>query len=171
MSSQEATNFGISQRRRFFRVDTSGNMLVPANNAVWRQIVSVDAENGKDGKDGKDRQPSDRVGVVEAWAPPEVFEGMRTADLVAVQKAVSAGQWRYNVQAENWVGNVVAQTIGLTLEDKGDKEKPVTGRIKEMIKIWIKNGALKVVKDKDKNRKTVECVEVGLWVTDGVSEQ
>jgi hypothetical protein len=172
MSSQEATNFGISQRRRFFRVDTSGNMLVPTNNAVWRQIVSVDAENGKDGKDGKDRQPSDSVGVVEAWAPPEVFEGMRTADLVAVQKAVSARQWRHSVQANDWVGKVVAQTLGLILEDKDDKEKRVTGRVKEMIRIWIKNGALTVVSATDtKSRKSVEYVEVGQWVTEGVPEQ
>jgi hypothetical protein len=168
MSSQEATNFGISQtqRRRFFRVDTSGNMLAPANNAVWRQIASVDAENGRDDR------PSDNVGVVEAWTPPEAFEGMTTADLVAVQKAVSVGRWRHSVQANDWVGKVVAQTLGLILEDKHEKEKPVTGRIKEMIRIWIKNGALKVVSATDtKSRKLVEYVEVDKWVTEGVSEQ
>jgi hypothetical protein len=42
------------------------------------------------------------------------------------------------------VGKVIAQTLSLELEDKGDEEKPVTGRVKQMIKTWIASKALKV---------------------------
>jgi|SRR5450631_2422046 hypothetical protein len=82
MSSVEATNFGISesQRRRYFRVDASGNMFAPANGAVWREIVSGDAANGTG------NQPSDNVGVVTEWKPPSALDGLTTTDLVAVQK-------------------------------------------------------------------------------------
>ena len=57
---------------------------------------------------------------------------------------MQAGKWRHSAQANDWVGKVIAQTLSLELEDKGDEEKPVTGRVKQMIKTWIASKALKV---------------------------
>ena len=67
---------------------------------------------------------------------------MTTADLVAVQRAVSVGQWRHSVQAEDWVGKAIAQTIGLTLEDKNEKDKPVTGLVSGAGGAVVRNGNL-----------------------------
>ena len=83
-----------------------------------------------------------------------MFHGLSTWHLYQVQTRVAAGQWRDSVQAKDWVGNVVAQVAGLSI----DKDK---ARIKAILKTWKRNGALKVENLPDKNGDERPFVVVG----------
>jgi hypothetical protein len=51
-----------------------------------------------------------------------------------VQQELAAGEWRESVQAKDWIGHLVAKVAGLSVET--DK-----GRIKAIIRTWLRNGA------------------------------
>lgn len=63
--------------------------------------------------------------------------GMSTWHLYMVQQELAASDWRENAQANDWVGYLVARVAGLSAET--DK-----ARIKAIIQIWKRNGALAV---------------------------
>jgi hypothetical protein len=156
MSKDEAERAGIEEkhRRHHFRV-TNGkaNLAPPPDKSLWRQLVSVPLGNEGPSLD----EPQDHVAVVAPWTWPNPFADVTTADLIAVQKHVAKGKWRENNQAKDWVGKAVAEVLKLDVESERDKEK-----IKGLLKVWIENGALKVVKEYDpKDRKDYKFVTMG----------
>lgn len=153
MTAEEASDAGVEKRRGFFRVQSVKANLAPApEDAIWRQIVSVPLGNGGDG-------PGDWIGVVAAWQWPSALDGMTANDLFRVQRKVADGRWREDVRASNWVGVAVAEVLALNLEEASAK-----ARVKAMLKIWIKNGALKIVQRRDEEaRREKPFVEVGQW--------
>lgn len=155
MTKEEAEDAGIkpSQRGQFFHVGSGkANMQPPAENAEWRKLVSVHLGNDTPEQEG------DWVGAVTAWKCPGPLDGLSTAELLGVQKEISAGKWRGNPQAKFWAGNAVAKALNLDV-----REPAVKKRIFAMLKIWIRTGALKVVEDTDERRRKVNFVEVGAW--------
>lgn len=118
--------------------------LAPPGKREWRRVVSVDLANG------------DSVGVVEKWEWPDDFDGVRTADLQAVQRAIESAPnpLRYSDQATPWVGEVIAEI--LKLDPQNDRK-----RIKRMLETWLKSGALVKRDVKDDSRQTRPCVQVG----------
>ena len=151
MSQAEAEELGITDpqlRRSLVRVDTGKANRAPPDVATWIKLESQSLDNG----DGT--VPADHVGVASLWEKPDVFHGMSTWHLYQVQTRVAAGQWRDSVQAKDWVGNVVAQVAGLSV----DKDK---ARIKAILKTWKRNGALKVENLPDKNGDERPFVVVG----------
>lgn len=150
MTGEEAKELGVDEveRRFFFRVDNDKANLAPPEAGDWYRMNNVDLANG------------DSVGVACAWTPPSLFEGMGPRHLYAVQKAVSEGDWRENVQTKNaWVGVPVACALGLDVEQEKDRKK-----ITKMVKAWISEGALEVVENEVGHRKTAKFVVVGRWV-------
>jgi hypothetical protein len=134
----------------YFAVTRDKANLAPASKRVWRRMASVRLANGDD------------VGVAEEWEWPDTFIGMSVADLLAVQKAIEGKHPRYSDQAkprEDWVGVIVAQTLGLNVTT--DRK-----RIKRMIEDWLKSGALVKGKKLDDRRHLVPTVEVGEWATE-----
>lgn len=146
MSPDEASLAGVAEDQRgfYFRVQNDKANLAPPEKAAWYRMNNVSLDNG------------DQVGVACPWKWPELFEGISTRHLIAVQKVVEQGEWRADSQSPDWVGIAVAQALDL---DPVVAEK----RIKGLLKDWVKNGALTVVDGKDEQRRTRKFVVVGEW--------
>jgi hypothetical protein len=129
-------------------IDTGKANRAPPDAATWIKLESQCLDNG----DGS--EPADYVGVATLWEKPDVFHGLSTWHLYQVQLRVAAGQWRDSAQAKDWVGHVVAQVAGLSI----DKDK---ARIKAILKTWKRNGALKVENLPDRNGDERPFVVVG----------
>jgi phage/plasmid primase-like uncharacterized protein len=151
MSDTEATSLGVdtADRKFFFRVDNDKANLAPPDATDWYRMNNVDLANG------------DSVGVACSWTPPSAFEGISTSHLLRVQCGISEGKWRENSQAKAWAGNVVANVVGLDLDDKKDK-----ARVKKLLGAWIKEGVLEVVNDLDEHREEKTFIVVGRWVAE-----
>jgi hypothetical protein len=157
MDAEVADRFGFDdrERRRYFTVQDDKHNRAPAENADWYRLASVDLGNAMG------ERPSDSVGVAEPWNTPDPFEGLSGQHLYRVQKAIDGGEWRENWQAADWVGNVVAETLGLDPANKQHR-----ARILQMVKTWVREGALIVVERLDAKRMTRKFVEVGKWQND-----
>lgn len=147
MTKEQAQQAGEKSHRGFFNVvDDKNNLAPPTADSEWFRIVGVALANG------------DNVGVVEPWKWPDPFEGVTTANLMAVQRAVDGKQLRQNVQATDWVGKTVAVVLKFDLSDAAHKAK-----VKAILKTWIKNGALVVTELTDTKGKVRPIIEVGQW--------
>lgn len=148
MTEDEAKQLGIEEqeRRFFFRVDNDKANLAPPEAGDWYRMNNEDLSNG------------DSVGVACAWTPPDLFDGMTARHLYTVQKAVSEGEWRENVQSNEWVGHPIASALMLDIDDKKDRSK-----VQRFLKAWLKEGALEVVEGEDKQRRPRKFVVVGKW--------
>jgi hypothetical protein len=146
MTDDEGHKAGVENHRRFFRIDNGkANLAPPADQTSWHEIVSHTLPNG------------DNVGVVTEWEWPDPLEGRTVQELFNVQKAIDGKGYRASVQANDWVGRPIADVLGLDVD--ADREK-----IKSMIAIWQKTGALKVAELKDAKGKPRPVVAVGRWV-------
>jgi hypothetical protein len=134
----------------FFSVTRDKANLAPPGKREWRRVVPVDLANG------------DSVGVVEAWTWPDDFDGVGQRELLAVQNAIHDSPTcpRYSDQASGWVGDIVARVLGLDAGEASERK-----RIKRMIEVWLRSGALVKVTQKDEGRQPRPCVEVGEWAT------
>jgi hypothetical protein len=163
MSEQEAQRYGIEEerRRRFFRVyDDKNNRAPPSDASDWYTMLSITLGNG-------DVDEGDNMGVVVPWSPPDAFDGVTAEHLYRVQRIVSEGLYKKDCQASEWVGHVVADVLGISV-DAADKAE--RARINSLLRQWIANGALVVVQRMDpKSRKEKPCVEVGEWAVQGVA--
>jgi hypothetical protein len=157
MTTNEAEKFGIkeqAERRAIFRVDNGKPNRSPAGNAQWFKIESVDLGNATP------QRPSDYVGAVTTWQPPDPFDNVTPEHLRQVQALVADGDYRTSEQAKDWVGNAVAEIIGLDLDDPAEKRKA-----KSIFKTWEANGRFKTEMRKDGNRKDRPFVTVGELAT------
>ena len=152
MSDDEAGRLGIpdQERRRYISVSDDKHNRAPAEKADWYQLASVDLGNGDDGA------PSDNMAVATPWKLPDPFDNVSVHHLVAVQNAISAGQWRESAQSPDWAGKAVADVLALNIENKPDK-----ARIQSLLREWISNRALVVVERDDKKREPRKWIEVG----------
>ena len=152
MSEDEAKRYGIEdeKRRRFFRTyDDKNNRAPPSDKSDWFTMASVSLGNGEN-DDG------DNMGVVIPWSPPDAFEGISVEHLRQVQGAIAAGEYKHHHSAADWAGNVIADVLGLSVNDRGDK-----ARILRMLSTWIENDVLRVEERKDGNRQMKKFVVVG----------
>jgi hypothetical protein len=149
MSPDEASLAGVAEDQRgfYFRVQNDKANLAPPDKAAWYRMNNVSLDNG------------DQVGVACPWKWPELFEGLSTRHLIAVQKAVDAGEWRADVRSPEWVGFAVAAALEYDVESS-------RRRISGLLKDWIKNGALKIVEREDEQRHNRKFVEVGRWAVE-----
>ena len=132
----------------YFGIDRDKANLAPTGNRIWVRMASVNLGQG------------DSVGVAESWTWPDTFDGVSVTDLLRVQQAIEGKQPRYSDQSgDDWAGAIVATTLGLN--PSADKK-----RIKRMIEVWLKSGALvKGIKD-GPQRKPVPTVAVGEWASE-----
>jgi hypothetical protein len=146
MTPDEASLAGVAEDQRgfYFRTQNDKANLAPPEKASWYRMNNVSLDNG------------DQVGVACPWKWPELFEGVSTRHLIAVQKAVEAGEWRADPRSPQWVGAAVAQVLDIRLEDS---RKRISGLLKE----WIANAALEVVEKEDEQRRPRKFVVVGKW--------
>jgi len=149
MSPDEASLAGIAEDQRgfYFRVQNDKANLAPPDKAAWYRMNNVSLDNG------------DQVGVACPWSWPELFEGISTRHLIAVQKAVEQSEWRADPRSSEWVGFAVAQALDLDVETSRK-------RISKLLKEWVGNGAFEIVEKPDANRMMRKFVEVGKWAVE-----
>ena len=153
LSEREALRLGVPDLEAvgIFRVDNGkANLAPPADKAVYRRMIGVELANGE------------WIGVAVTYKLPDPFDGISGKDARRVQQAVgdaaATEPARANPQAKNWVGHVVADALGLDVEE--DK-----ARIKSLIKTWIDTDVLRIEQVPDKRQgRDVPCVVVGEWV-------
>lgn len=149
MSPDEASLAGVAEDQRgfYFRVQNDKANLAPPDKASWYRMNNVSLDNG------------DQVGVACPWTWPELFEGLGTRHLIAVQKVVAQRDWRADVRSPEWVGFAVAQALEYNVEIS---RKRISGLLKE----WVKNGALQIVEKEALDRHKYKFVEVGTWAVE-----
>jgi AAA domain len=148
MTEEDGAKAGVENHRLFFRgFNDKANLAPPVVVSDWFRLASVWLDNGPAG--------GDSVGVVTHWDWPDPLTGITGTDFEKVALAIRAGSWRKDVRSNSWVGNAVAQALGLDLEDRADKAK-VAG----LIKVWLSAGSLTVVERIDEQRRPREFVEV-----------
>lgn len=147
MAPDEAARAGLESHRGYFRVGLDKlNLSAAPEAASWFRIASVELANG------------DSVGVVEPWQWPDPFADITVADLRRVQEAIDGKALRQNVQARDWVGHTIAEVLALDLSDASAK-----GKVKAMLAIWLKTGALVVGETRDSQHRMRPIIEVGTW--------
>jgi hypothetical protein len=139
MTRDEADKWGIENPRLHFRYyDGKANLAPPSETSTWFKLESFDLGNATA------ERPSDRVGVVTRWEPPNPFDDVTTDQMLEVRRRVSEGKWRESSQSREWIGYLVAEIMKLNPGEKADKAK-----VNAILKTWFKNGVLKVVTGKD----------------------
>ena len=149
MTPDEASLAGIAEDQRgfYFRVQNDKANLAPPDAATWYRMNNVSLDNG------------DQVGVACPWKWPELFDGLSTRHLIAVQNVVETADWRADVRSPEWVGFAVAQALDMDAEVS---RKRISGLLKD----WVRNGALKIVEKEDGERHPRKFVVVGRWASE-----
>lgn len=152
MTSKEASNFGISddERRFYFRVTADKQNRAPPAKADWYRLEGVMLDNGPQG--------GDSVGVVVPWSPPDAIASVPPDQLAEVQRRADEGSYRLSDRAQDWVGYMVADVLGVDVSNPAAKR-----RIRRMVEGWIASGHL-VTREKyvDSRKKLLPFVISGI---------
>ena len=149
MTEDEAVKAGVENHRHFFRIGDMESNLAPPSSDVnrWYEKVNVATPNGQ------------HVGAVRSWEWPDAFDGITNSDAIRVQSVVASTvpPPRYSSQSKQWVGIIVADVLGLDLEDKLHR-----ARVNSMIGTWIKTKVLAIEEVADtRNGRTTKAVVRG----------
>lgn len=155
MSEEEAVKLGVDNRKLYFRTENGkSNMAPPAEFARWRKMESVSLDNGT-----TEYPEGDSVGVAVQWAPAGPLADLEDGALEKVRVAIAGGQWKLNEQSAEWAGYAIGKALEINC---GEDESVGRGKVKRMLRAWIDNGDLVVVRRRDeKNRRESPFVEVG----------
>lgn len=157
ISQEDALKLGVSEQDSLgiFRVDDGkANLAPPASHAVYRRMVGVQLPNGE------------YVGVATSFAMPDLFDGIKPKDALAVQRAVGEAEsndepYRSDVRAKNWIGVAVASVLDLDLDKKHEKAK-----VRAVAKKWLETDVLRHSTWLSKrDGREVPVVIVGEWIS------
>ena len=140
--------------RRYFRTfDDKANRAPAADGSDWYRMESVDLPNGEG-----DDWIGDSVGVATRYYPPAAGAAELLAPTMAadVQTLIAQGEWREDVQGKPWVGEAIAQVLGLDADDKTHRV-----RIKAVLKDLLADGTLAREERKDAARRPKWWIVVG----------
>lgn len=148
MTEDEAAKAGIDNHRHFMRIgDVESNLAPPSADVNrWFEKISVPIPNGRE------------VGAIRTWQWPDAFDGVTRQHAARVRAMVDqcVSPPRHDIRASAWVGEIVADVIGLNVTDKNHKS-----RIKTIVEKWIASDVLRVAEEEDKRagrtRKVVIC--------------
>lgn len=152
MSKQEGTQMGVESHRQYFRVgsDKANFALIQAQQ--WYHIESVDLCNGDYLSLG------DSVGVVKPFTIPDPMESITPEMQKEALARISQGDCRYNPQATDWAGNLLADILNVEVESKS---KAGISKLKGVLAGWEHERLIRKVSGIDKNsRKEVPFYEV-----------
>jgi hypothetical protein len=134
MTEEDASALGISaeDRLHFVRLDDAkANMAARAPKASWFQLTNVTLDNA-DGiyPDG------DRVGVIEAWHPRDVWDQVAPGSIDQALDQIEAGLpggSRYTAvrrgETDRWAGSVLMRVCQVT-----------DGQAAAMLRAWMRSG-------------------------------
>lgn len=131
MSKEDAKGFGVSaeQRRSLVRIDVGKANRGPSGEEIWIKLEGQSLGNASA------NELSDFVGVATLWEKPDLFREMSVWHLYDVQQRLAKEEWRDSPNADRWVGNLVAEVAGLSMEI----DKP---RINAILQAWRESGAV-----------------------------
>lgn len=136
MTEDEAAKAGIDNHRHFLRIGDMESNLAPPSADVnrWFEKISVPCPNGH------------YVGAIKPWKWPDAFDGVTPQDAVRVRTEIDkmTEPPRADMRASAWVGNIVADVLGLNLTKASDKAK-----VKSIVGKWIETDVLRMVEGKD----------------------
>jgi len=135
VTQEDALKLGVSESEALgiFRIDDGkANLAPPAEKALYRRMVGVQLPN------------EEYVGVAVPFKMPDLFDGVTTKDARKVQQLAAEAEknedpYRQSMQAKNWIGVAVAETLGLDLEKRHEKAKA-----KAIVKQWIETDVLRL---------------------------
>lgn len=157
MAAEQADSWGIDpiSALGYFSVGDDKHNHSAAAGADWFKLESVALNNASD------THPGDEIGVVTRWQPPRLLDGVEPGHLYEIQKVLNLGTyWRDPQSKTGWVGEVIGNIVGIDTVAPASKK-----RIKAMVDLWMKSGALKVEprRDAEGKRAMRDCVTVGHW--------
>ncbi|OHT18889.1 hypothetical protein BHE75_00868 [Sphingomonas haloaromaticamans] len=109
MSKGEATRLGIvngTEWKSLVRIDTGKGNRAPPDQATWIKLESQDLGNGEFWV------PGDQVAVARIWHAPEAAD-LDPMSVREIQHRMGGAAFGENCQARDWIGNVIADVIGL----------------------------------------------------------
>jgi hypothetical protein len=125
MTKEEAARAGVEKPYHYFRVNNGkANLAPPSDQSTWRRLVSVQLGNG---------ETIPHAGDSVGW--PDPAEDVMPGDIKAIQDKVAGGERRESAQAKAWVGNAVADALGLDLTEPATR-----ARVKALVKTWLQEG-------------------------------
>lgn len=152
MTEQEATELSIPAEEAVYLIGTCNgkNNFAPLGiHKTWFRTNSVCLNNATDIYD------TDYVAVVSSYKLPGLFDGISFEDCHRAWltiKALPQEKMRANNQAADWLGNQIADDIGL--DNEIDKV-----RIGNILNMWVKGGVIKRTKIEDKKKRKVPLYE------------
>lgn len=158
MSATQAEEAGLAANDRYgyFSINHGKANLAPLSHRLdWRHLEGVPLGNGR----GLTK-PQDFAPVVVEWKWPsldEAAEWVPAEALVAIKKRIGGGDYRYDEQAKQWAGLIVADVLNLDADNKADKR-----RIKAMLKKWEAEGHFTDEMKPDERFKKRKCL-VPVW--------
>jgi hypothetical protein len=137
MSEDEANRFGIDpdERKSYVRLDRAKANLVRAIKAMWFRLVSVPLGNTtKLYPEGDDMQ------AIEAWVPPDAWQGLDASRINQILDWIEAGMPDGNRYSAD--GNAKKRAAWQVVLDVVPEKSEAQAR--EIIKTWVKTGLLVV---------------------------
>jgi hypothetical protein len=141
MSKDDAPGLGVPAEWAwaYLRVDPGKANLAPPGAATWRHLRTVDLRNGST----FEADDSDRIGVVEAWTPPDLSRTSR-GERERIVEAMGGQAWRVDSKAADWVGVAFADALGLDLADRTHRAE-VGAKVKAALNAgWMAKGVEKI---------------------------
>jgi hypothetical protein len=134
MTQEEAEALGIplDDRLQYVRLDDAkANLAKRVGKARWFKLSDVTLDNAQ-----PPYQRGDEVGVVEAWEPPNVWNGMQDANgiLDRIAAGPELGEMYTDSRrhpATRWAGNVVVDELGCSPDQAAN-----------VVNTWVRNGVL-----------------------------
>ena len=137
MSEEEANRFGIDpdERKSYVRLDRAKANLVRAIKAMWFRLVSVQLGNKtKLYPEGDDMQ------ALEAWVPPDAWQGLDADHINQILDKIEAGMPDGNRYSAD--GNAKKRAAWKVVVEVVPEKNEAQAR--EIIKTWVKSGLLVV---------------------------
>ena len=136
MTEDEGAKAGVANHRYYFRIGDMESNLAPPSSDInrWFEKASVLIPNGEE------------VGAIREWKWPDAFDGVTAQQAAQVRATIDrmAEPPRADIRSSLWVGQVVADVLGLDLDSPADKAKA-----KALLSGWIKSDVLRITEGRD----------------------
>lgn len=150
MPPDKAKILQLDMPRCYVRVDEGKPNLAPPEHAWWFKLESVALGNGLLGADG------DSIGVAVPWRWPQFTPNIPEEKMRALGMALTGHDWRYDHQADEWIGHQFATLLGF--DAKRDKRY-----IETLVRQLLSDGALEQFTGRTNRRKECKCIRVKDW--------
>ena len=154
LSDADIKALGIGKEEaRYLIMETNAKAnFTPPDEATYFETVGVPLDNATE------RYPSDTVAVAVRWYPRFALDGVPTAKVQEVWAKIATLEpmkRRKDPRADGWLGRFIAKEFGFDLDDEEGANK-----VKQIIKKWVKNGKLRVVKEPDEKSRPRDIYEL-----------